>query len=387
MYVRSGTQFLQHKLRIGRSQGANFRALLRRIIRNLSRMLLTCLFVLSTSLNISHAQQSDTALTETPAIASSQPSSTLERIRERGFLVCGTAGILSGFASRNADGAWVGFDVDICRALATAVLGNPDLVEFRAMNGEARFVQLETGEVDIMVRNGPWTMGRDVQFGARYVTPTFFDGLTFLTRNDTGMVSAYMLDELSVCVSLAGDDLQHVRDFFFANQAAMQEIVYEDRTDLILAYRAGICDVIAAPASQLQAFRRSLPDPGQHRIMPELISKAIIAPAVRKGEPQWEDIVRFTIFALINAEELGITSVNLQSLASSKTPAVQRFLSDSEDTFSNLAPDWRAQVIGAVGNYREIYERHFGAQTGGDLKRGLNSIWTQGGMLYAPMQY
>jgi len=313
-------------------------------------------------------------------------SQTLENVRERGFLVCAASGSLDGFSRENEDGVWTGFDVDICRAIAAATLGDPDLVEFRMLSGEGRFAQLQSGEIDVLSRNASWTMSRDTRFDARYLTTTFFDGQSFMVRQEKGFVSAYELTDISVCVANSSDELANMRDFFFANQAIYTELVYEDFQDLVVAYSRGLCDAITAPASFLQAVRRSLPDPGMHRIMPEYISKAPFGPTVRYGDEQWANIVRWTVFTLINAEELGINSLNLDSMLSVRTPAIRRMLGLEEDfgTDLGLDPEWMQNVIRAVGNYREIYERHFGAQTGAAMLRGPNALWSQGGLLYAP---
>lgn len=321
---------------------------------------------------------------------SDQPSdalvSTLQRVIDRGFLVCGATGTVPGFAQRNDQGQWIGFDVDFCRAVAAATLGDANAVEFRALAGEARFAQLQTFEVDLLVRDGAWTLARDTQFDVRYLTTSFFDGMTFLVRQDLGFVSAYLLDDLSICVADLDDDRRHIEEFFFETQAQHAEVVYQSREDLGTAYSANFCDAVAAPASLLQAIRRGLPDPAQHRIMPELISKAPFGPVVRDDDEQWMNIVQWVYFALINAEELGVSSANVESMQNTRTPAIRRLLGLENDFGSalGLETDWASKSIAAVGNYREIYDRNFGPQTGASMLRGLNSNWTQGGLLYAP---
>ncbi|MCB9993729.1 MAG: transporter substrate-binding domain-containing protein [Hyphomicrobiaceae bacterium] len=328
------------------------------------------------------------AVTAVGALAqdSDTPQSTLDRVLERGFLVCGSSDDLPGFAQKNGEGRWVGFDVDFCRAIAAAVLGDADKVEFRSLPGEGRFAPLQTGDIDVMVRDAVWTMSRDTQYGVRFVATSFFDGLTFLVRSSLGFVSAYVLDNVTVCVADTGDDRRRTNEFFFENQATFREVVYESREDLAIAYQAGLCDAIAAPASVLQAIRRTLPDPAQHRIMPEFISKAPYGPAVRAGDDQWADIVAWVYFAIINAEELGVNQVNLESMQSSKTPAIRRLLGLEDNLGSELglSNDWAAKAIAAVGNYREIFDRNFGPQTGASMVRGLNANWTTGGLLFAP---
>ncbi|UYO00047.1 MAG: transporter substrate-binding domain-containing protein [Devosia sp.] len=319
-------------------------------------------------------------------VTSHATAQTLDAVRERGFLICGSSGPLSGFAQQDQDGRWSGFDVDLCRALAAAIFSNPDLIEFRAYRGEARFAPLQIGAVDVLMRNGAWTEGRDSRYGARFVTPSFFDGQAFLVPQQMGVVSAYELDNVSICVIGGSEELQALDEFFFANQTQYSAVVYEDIADLSLAYREGLCQVVSASGRQLQAMRRDMADPAQHRVLPERISKEILGPMVREGDDDWLKIVRWTIFALISAEELGVTSLNIDSLSAARTPAVRRILGVEGDfgTDMGLRPTFLTDAIRAVGNYSELYERHFGAQTGAAMLRGQNSLWSNGGLLYAP---
>ncbi|PXA99998.1 amino acid ABC transporter substrate-binding protein [Nostoc sp. 3335mG] len=318
--------------------------------------------------------------------AVSAQAQTLETVRERGFLVCGSSNPLAGFAQQDANGRWSGFDVDLCRALAAAIFGNPDLIEFRAYRGEARFAPLQTGAVDVLMRNGAWTAGRDLRYGARYVTPSFFDGQGFLVPQSMSVVSAYELTNVSVCVVDGAGAVQALDDFFFTNQTSYSDVVYEDIADLIVAYRAGLCDVISASGRQLQAIRRELADPSQHRILPERISKETLGPVVRDGDDRWFEIVRWTIFALITAEEVGVTSLNIDSLTAARSADTRRLLGVEGDfgTTLGLSPSFMTDAIRAAGNYAELFDRHFGAQTGAAMLRGQNALWSNGGLLYAP---
>jgi general L-amino acid transport system substrate-binding protein len=313
-------------------------------------------------------------------------AATLDTVRERGFLICGASGGLSGFAQQDSDGRWSGFDVDLCRALAAAIFGNPDLIEFRSYRGEARFAPLQVGAVDVLVRNGAWTAGRDSRYGARYVAASFFDGQAFLVPQNMGVVSAYELDDVSICVVDGTGELQALDEFFFANQTRFREVIYEDVADLSVAYRAGLCQVISASGRQLQAIRREMSDPAQHRILPERISKETLGPVVRQGDDQWFNIVRWTIYALITAEEVGVTSLNIDSLSSARTPAVRRVLGVEGDYGAalGLRASFMTDAIRAIGNYAELYDRHFGPQTGAAMLRGQNALWSNGGLLYAP---
>jgi general L-amino acid transport system substrate-binding protein len=317
---------------------------------------------------------------------SSTVAQTLDAVRERGFLVCGSSNPLPGFAQQDANGRWVGFDVDLCRAIAAAIFGDPDLIEFRALRGQARFAGLQTGEIDVLTRNGSWTYQRDTSYGARFVAPSFFDGQAFLVPESLGLVSAFELNDVSICVTDTTGDLQRLDEFFFTNQAAFSEVVYEDIADLSVAYQSGRCQLISAAGHQLQAIRRHLPDPTRHRILPERISKETLGPVVRQGDDQWFNIVKWVLYALINAEEAGITSRNVNSLLAARTPVVRRILGVDADfgTALGLSPSFMADAIRAVGNYGELYDSNFGPQTGAALLRGQNALWGNGGLLYAP---
>ena len=281
------------------------------------------------------------ALAATPAAAQ-----TLEAVRERGFLICGSSNPLPGFAQQDGEGRWSGFDVDLCRAIAAAIFGDPNLIEFRALRGEARFAGLQTGEIDVLTRNGPWTHRRDTSYGARFVATSFFDGQAFLVPQSLGLVSAYELDDVKICVTDSTGDLQRLDEFFFTNQAAYSEVVYEDIADLTVAYQAGLCQVISAAGHQLQAIRRLLTDPASHRILPERISKAALGPVVRQGDDQWFNIVKWTLYALINAEEAGITALNIDSLLAARTPAVRRILGVDDHELQVEPPAQARQVLG-----------------------------------------
>ena len=328
------------------------------------------------------------ALAIPPAAAQSPAAeqSTLDAIRERGFLICGATNPLPGFAQQDAEGRWSGFYVDLCRAIAAAVFGDPNLIEFRSLRGETRFAPLQTKMVDVLTRNGPWTERRDTLYGASYVGTAFFDGQAFLVPQSLGFVSAFEIDNISVCVIDGGEELERLQEFFFANQASYTEVPYEDVADLAVAYQAGLCQAVSASGRQLQAIRRVLPDPNAHRILPERISKELLGPVVRQGDAQWFDIVKWTLYALINAEEAGITGLNTESLSAARTPAIRRILGVEGDFGAplGLKATFMADAIRAVGNYAELYDRHFGPQTGAALLRGQNALWANGGLLYAP---
>lgn len=311
---------------------------------------------------------------------------TLAAIRERGHVICSTTDPLPGFAQRGQDGIWWGFDIDLCRAISAAVFGDPNRLEFRPLSGDSRFALLQTGDIDVLVRNSAWTMRRDIGYGVSYVGVSFFDGLAIMVPQSIGVVSAYELDDISVCVLDGGDDQANLRDFFFQNQAAYTEVLYEDREDLAVAYKAGLCTAVSAPASVLHAIRRSMPEASQQRILPERLSKDAFGPVVREGDDQWLNIVKWALSTLINAEELGITSLNVDQMAASRTHAIRSFLGMQGDVYGpslGLQPGFTQRIIRAVGNYAEVYDRNFGTQTGVEMPRGQNALWNRGGLLFA----
>lgn len=321
-------------------------------------------------------------LAQTPA----PDGPTLAAVRARGHLICATSDPLPGFAQLGSEGRWSGFDVDFCRAVAAAIFGDPGKLEFKPLSGDARFAELQTGEVDLVVRNASWTIRRDTSYGANYVAPLFYDGLAFMVPQSLGVVSAYQLDNLRVCAMDQGDELASLQEFAFVNQATYNEVLYEDREDLSVAYQQGLCDAVSAPASWLNAIRRGMSDPGAQRILPERISKSVFGPVVREGDAQWFKIVQWTVFALIDAEEAGITSLNIVSLKAAKTHRIRRLLG-LEGTFGpslGLASGFITNIIAAVGNYGEIFDRNFGPDTGAGVARGQNSLWSNGGLIYAP---
>jgi len=312
--------------------------------------------------------------------------STLDRVRQRGYVICGSTQQMAGFAQRTSDGLWSGFDVDICRAVAAAVFGDPSRVEFRPLSGTSRFAHLQQGDVDLLSRNAAWTMQRDTRYGATYVATSFYDGQAFMAREDVQAVSAYELSDVTVCVAAGSEEARVVEDFFTQNGSAYEPLLYEDRDDLAVAYRSGRCEVISGPASWLQAIRRTVPEPARHIILPERLSKNPFGPVVLSANEQWLTIVRWTIFAMINAEELGVTSQNIDSLTSARTPAIRLLLGLDGDlgTPLGLSPTWMRDVIRGVGNYGEVYDRHFGSGTNAPLLRGQNGLWTTGGLMFAP---
>ncbi|MEX1180565.1 MAG: amino acid ABC transporter substrate-binding protein [Cucumibacter sp.] len=318
-----------------------------------------------------------------PGLAAAQ---TLDAVKTRGFLRCGSTETLPGFSQVSPEGLWSGFDVDVCRAVAAAIFGDPNRVEFISFTGASRFAPLQSGEIDMMARNAPWTMRRDTDFGVGYVATSFHDGQAFMMRNHAGIVSALELHDISVCAIDGSDHADNMRRFFFAGQVTYTEILYEAADDLITAYRTGLCDVVTASATRLFAIRNALGDPAGHRILPERFSKEPIGPVIRAGDDQWRNIVMWTLYAMINAEELGVTSLNIDSMAESRNPAIRRLLGLEGDfgTALGLTPGWAHNILAGVGNYAEVFDRNLGMSSPLGMTRGLNALWTKGGLMYAP---
>ncbi len=314
------------------------------------------------------------------------PGPTLEAVRERGHLVCASADPIPGFAQQDEAGLWSGFDVDFCRAVAAAVFGDAGRVEYRALTGSSRFAHLQAGVIDVLARNGAWTMWRDTAYGVRFVGESFYDGQAVMVPESLGIVSAYELGGQSICVLDVGENVAILEDFFFSLQASYTPVIYEAREDLTVAYTRGLCNAVAAPVSWLQSMRRGLAESSVHRILPERISKDVLGPVVRAGDEQWFKIVRWTLYTLIAAEEAGVSSFNIASLGPARTLAIRRLIGRA-GVFGpsiGLEADFMSRIISSVGNYGEIFERNFGPDTGAAMPRGQNALWSNGGLLYAP---
>lgn len=316
-----------------------------------------------------------------------QAESTLDRVRERGTIMCGTHEGRAGFATQDASGNWQGFDVGFCRALAAAVLGDPRAVEFIPLSAQARLEALRAEEVDVLARATTWTLLREVTLDLSFVAPIYYDGQGFLVARNGGISSALELDESDVCIEQGTTAGENIAEFFRANNLTYTPHEVESMREAKRRYLDGDCDVFTADVAALASSRAEFADPSEHVILPEIISKEPLSPVVRAGDQRWASIVRWTAFALITAEELGITSTNLAELKASRaTPEIDRLLGN-DDTFGTalgLDADWAARAIAAVGNYGELFSSTIGDQTPIGLARGLNAQWTQGGLLYAP---
>jgi len=314
-------------------------------------------------------------------------AATLDDIKERGSLNCGVTTGVPGFAEPDANGVWQGFDVAVCRAVAAAVLGDSTAVEFVPTTGKTRFTALASGEIDMLARNTTWTFSRDVDLKFEFTGVNYYDGQGFMIPADLGVSSARDLDGATVCIQTGTTTELNLADFFRSNGISYEPVPIETGAEAAQQFIAGSCDVYTTDASALAAQRANFEDPSAYVIMPEIISKEPLGPLVRHGDNEWGDIVRWTLNALITAEELGVTSVNIDELsAGTNNPEINRLLGTEGDLGGMLGLDaeWAKRAIGVAGNYGEIFEKNIGEATPIGLARGLNAQWTEGGLIYSP---
>lgn len=310
---------------------------------------------------------------------------TLEEVRARGKLIAGVNGGVFGFSMPDDKGVWKGLDVDTARAIAVAVLGDPDKVEFKALTAVQRLPALQSKEIDVLCRNTTQTLTRTTVNGLNFAHVNYYDGQGFLVPKKLGIKSASELGGATVCVLPGTTTEMNAADFFRKNKMQWKPVVIEQTSELNKAFFAGRCDVLTSDASQLAAQRSVSPKPDDYILLPEIISKEPLAPVVRHGDDQWYDIVNWTVMALIQAEEFGITSKNVDEMLKSTDPQIQRFLGVTPGMGKALGLDekWAYNIIKAVGNYGEIFDRNVGPNTQLALQRGLNDLWTRGGLMYA----
>jgi general L-amino acid transport system substrate-binding protein len=311
---------------------------------------------------------------------------TLDDVKAKGFIQAGVNGDLFGFAKPDEKGVWRGLDVDTARAVAAAVFGDADKIKYTPLTAKTRFTALQSGEIDVLTRNATQTLSRDTDLGLNFVQTNYYDGQGFLVPKALGVKSATELDGASVCVLPGTTTEQNVADYFRVQKMSMSPVVIESTAELSKAFFAGRCDCMTSDVSQLAGIRAVAPSPADYKILPEIISKEPLSPAVRHGDDQWMDIVNYSVLALIEAEELGITSANIDEMMNSTDPKVQRFLGVSPGNGKALGLDekWAYNIIKQVGNYGEIFERNVGVDTALMLERGLNALWTDGGLMYSP---
>jgi general L-amino acid transport system substrate-binding protein len=311
---------------------------------------------------------------------------TLEDVRAKGYISVGVNEGMFGFGKPDEKGVWRGLDVDTARAISVAVFGAPDKLKFVPLTAKTRFTALQSKEIDVLTRNCTRTLGRETALGLNFVQVNYYDGQGFLVPKKLGIKSAKELDGATVCVLPGTTTELNVADYFRTHGMSMKPVVIESTPELTKAFFAGRCDVLTSDASQLASHRSIAPKPDDYVILPEIISKEPLAPVVRHGDDQWYDIVNFSVLALIAAEELGITSKNVDEMLKSKNPKIQRFLGAIPGNGKALGLDekWAYNIIKAVGNYGEIFERNIGVNTPLKIERGLNAQWKNGGLMYAP---
>jgi general L-amino acid transport system substrate-binding protein len=325
---------------------------------------------------------------EAPPPPGGQPAATgrVAMVLNRGQVICGVSGELPGFSFVNAEGNYAGLDVDICRAVAAALFDNPQAVEFRNLNAKERFTALQTGEIDLLSRNTTLTMGRDTGMGIRFAPIIFYDGQGLMVRQGTGIRTLQDLNGKTVCMQTGTTHEQNLTDQTRRLGVKFKPIVFEDVNTVFATYAQGRCDAVTADRSALLARRTKLPQPASNLILSEVLSKEPLAPAVAKADPNWHSIVEWVVYAMIEAEDLGVNQQNLAEKLRSSDPTLRRFLGQ-EGTLGagvGLSNDFAARVIRHVGNYSEVYDRNLGPKTPLQLNRGLNNLWNKGGLLYSP---
>jgi general L-amino acid transport system substrate-binding protein len=316
--------------------------------------------------------------------AASATAATLDDVKAKGHIQCGVSQGLIGFSQPDDANRWTGLDVDFCRAVAAAIFNDPEAVRFTPLTAKDRFTALQSGEVDVLSRNTTWTMGRDTALGLKFAGVTYYDGQGFMVRKDLGVANAKELGGASVCTQTGTTTELNLADYFRANNLEYEVVAFENNAEVIDAYDAGRCDVFTTDASGLYATRLKLASPDEHMILPEIISKEPLGPVVRQGDDQWFNVVKWTYYALLNAEELGINQGNVEEMMDSDNPEIRRLVG-AEGGFGEaigLSNDWAVNIVKAVGNYGEIFDRNVGPDTPLGIERGVNALWTEGGIQY-----
>ncbi|KYC36766.1 amino acid ABC transporter substrate-binding protein [Scytonema hofmannii PCC 7110] len=312
--------------------------------------------------------------------------SRLDTIKNRGKLICGVSGGLPGFSYVKRDGEYAGIDVDVCRAIASALFDDPKKVEFRNLNSKERFTALQTGEVDILSRNTTWTISRDTSVGLEFAPVVFYDGQGIMVKKSSNIKKLEELKGKSICTQTGTTNEQNLSDRMRQIDVNYKPLVFEDVNTAFATYEQGRCEAVTSDRSQLVSRRAIMKNPNDHIVLDAVLSKEPLAPAVVNGDSKWFDVVKWTVFALINAEELGVNSQNFSQLANSPNPEVKRLLGAEGDLGkgTGLTNDFVIRIIKHVGNYGEVYERNLGKNSELKLDRGPNKLWNQGGILYAP---
>ena len=320
------------------------------------------------------------------AFIASASATTLDEVKKKGFVQCGVSQGLKGFSSPDDKGVWTGMDVDLCRGIAAAIFNDPAKVKFTPLSAKERFTALQSGEIDVMSRTTTWSLSRDTTMGFDFRAVTYYDGQGLMVRKSLGIKSAKQLDGASVCILMGYSSTLTLADYFRANNMKYESITFEKDDELVAAYDAGRCDTYTSDISGLFANRLTLKNPDEHMVLPEIISKEPLGAVVRHGDNQWGDIVSWTLYAMVNAEELGVDSKNVTAMLDSANPEISRLLG-KEGSYGEglgLSNEWAYQIIARVGNYAEIFERNVGKESPLGIPRGLNALWTRGGIMYAP---
>jgi general L-amino acid transport system substrate-binding protein len=321
------------------------------------------------------------------AIAASAASAqTLNAVKSRGMLNCGSNTGLAGFGQPDAQGGWTGLDVDLCRAIAAAALNDPGKVKFVPLTAKDRFTALQSGDVDVLVRNTTWTSSRDTSLGMNFTGINYFDGQGFIVRKQLKVNSALELNDAAICVQQGTTTELNLADYFRANKMRLKTVTFATLDEAVKAYDSSRCDSYTTDASGLYAARLKLTKADDHLVLPEIISKEPLGPAVRHGDDQWFDIVRWTHYAMLTAEEFGVTKANVDEMMKSEHPEIKRLLGTDGNYGEQLGltKDWAYRIVKHVGNYGEVFERNVGQGSPLKIARGLNGLWTKGGLQYAP---
>jgi len=311
---------------------------------------------------------------------------TLKNVKEKGFLTCGSNIAFAGFGFPDAQGNWTGLDVDFCRAIAAAIFDDSTRVRFIPLAAKDRFTARQSGEVDVLLRNTTWTMSRDTQLGLDFTAVNYYDGQGFMVRKGLGVASAKALTGASVCTQKGTTTELNLADFFRANNIKYEVVAFATADEIFKAYESGRCHALSGDVSALYAKRLTVANPNEHVVLPEIISKEPLGPFVRHGDNQWSDIVRWTHYAMVNAEELGVTKANADQMMKSDNPEIKRLLG-SEGKYGEaigLTNDWAYRIIKHVGNYGEVFEKNVGQGSPLKIQRGINALWKNGGLQYAP---
>jgi len=313
-------------------------------------------------------------------------AATKDEVLKRGYLQCGVSTGLPGFSNPDAKGNWTGLDVEVCRAVAAATLGDATKVKFVPLTAKERFTALQSGEVDMLSRNTTWTLTRDSSLGLNFTGTSYYDGQGFMVSKSLGVASALELDGAAVCIQSGTTTELNLADYFKQNKMEYKPIVFDTSDQTVKGFEAGRCDVLTSDQSQLYGLRIKLAKPEEAVVLPEVISKEPLGPVVRQGDDAWFNIVKWSLYAMINGEELGVTSANVDSMKDTPNPAVKRLLGleGIKGEGLGLPDDWSYQVIKQVGNYGEMFERTVGTSSPLKIGRGLNALWVQGGLQYAP---